>query len=519
MPRTCAAAFAALFCCCLALPAAAQTVTLTSPDGQTEISGRFLSYDGAFYRLDTVYGTLTIDGSGVTCAGEACPDIGDFVADVALSGSATMGAVLMPALLEGFAQRNGLLAERVNADETEFKYVLTDTRTEERKAEFVFRATTSDEGFADLLADEADVVMSLREIGDAELQRAREAGMGDMAAANRAYVVALDALIPVVSAQSPVRAISPLDAARISAGQIETWTALGGSDAPIDLHLSAPATGLGQAMQQQLLDPVSLSATPRAATHGRGASLSAAVARDPLAFGIASFAEIGNAQPVALQDPCGRVVRASRQSIKTGDYPLTAPLFLYTPARRLPQIARAFLAFTQTRAAQLVVERAGFVDQRMEEIAIDAQGDRFANAISAAGFDVSLKELQRMTALLKPMRRLTLSFRFEPGSTRLDALSRANLNRLARQVQQGRYAGRQLYFVGFSSGIGSADRNRAMAEDQAQAVRDAVVSAAQSSDMMGIEIKVDAFGEALPIACDESAWGRKANHRVEVWLR
>jgi phosphate transport system substrate-binding protein len=31
--------------------------------------------------------------------------------------------------------------------------------------------------------------------------------------------------------------------------------------------------------------------------------------------------------------------------------------------------------------------------------------------------------------------------------------------------------------------------------------------------------RVEAFGEALPMACDETAAGRRLNRRVEVWVR
>ena len=31
-------------------------------------------------------------------------------------------------------------------------------------------------------------------------------------------------------------------------------------------------------------------------------------------------------------------------------------------------------------------------------------------------------------------------------------------------------------------------------------------------------LETEAFGEALPMACDDSDWGRKVNRRVEVWV-
>jgi len=114
---------------------------------------------------------------------------------------------------------------------------------------------------------------------------------------------------------------------------------------------------------------------------------------------------------------------------------------------------------------------------------------------------------------------LTMSFRFEAGSARLDAQSRSNLMQLARGLEQGRFDARSLYFIGFSDGVGPADRNRQIALTRAEAVRDAVLDLSETIDPEYANLQVDAFGEALPLACDDSAWGRQANRRVEVWLR
>ena len=124
-----------------------------------------------------------------------------------------------------------------------------------------------------------------------------------------------------------------------------------------------------------------------------------------------------------------------------------------------------------------------------------------------------------MVDRLEPMQRLTTTFRFEAGSTRLDAQSRSNLVQLVGRLAQGRYDARQLYFIGFSDGEGPAEVNRQLSLERAEAVRDAVLEMAEAADLSQVRVAVDAFGEALPIACDESAWGRQANRRVEVWLR
>ncbi|MGC3937956.1 substrate-binding domain-containing protein [Roseobacter sp. EG26] len=511
------AVFAAL--CLLGTAPVAQDVTLTSRDGRVELSGTLLGFDGEFYRLETLYGELTVDGSGVSCDGPGCPNLQDFVAELYLSGSATMGAVLMPALVEGFALRNGYEAERKTEDKTHFTYSLTDSDTQKRVAEFFFRVTNTDEGFADLLANEADLVMALREIRPDEQQRARDSGMGDMTDDNRSLVLALDAVVPIVAPNNPLKDIAPLNLARAYVGQITNWSALGGPDAPITLHAPDAKTGLGQAIEDEIIAPVGLQMSPNVVRHDRGIELAQAVASDPFALGVASFAEVGNAQPLTLTGDCGRMLRATRRSIKTEDYPLTAPMFLYHPARRLPKVAREFLAFTRGPAAQIVIRRAGFVDQAAEEVPVDEQGDRFANAIAAAGVEIELSELQRMTSTLSPMKRLTTSFRFEAGSVRLDAQSRSNIQQLGRALEQGRYDARKLLFVGFSDGDGPATTNKGIALRRAEAVRQAVIAVAETADLDRVELQVDAFGEAMPMACDNSAWGRQANRRVEVWVR
>ena len=224
----------------LARPAAAQDVTLTSRDGQVEIGGTLLGFDGEFYRVDTIYGELTIDGSGVICDGPGCPSLTGFVARIAFSGAGSMAETLLPALVEGFALRNGYVTERLpGRDARELHYTLSTPEPLTEIAEFTFRATNTDEGFADLLANEADIVMTTREIRLMEKALAQEAGMGDMTLPNRSRVVALDAIVPVISPENPVRSLSIPELAQVFAGEIDNWQMLDGQDAPITLVMAA----------------------------------------------------------------------------------------------------------------------------------------------------------------------------------------------------------------------------------------------------------------------------------------
>ena len=73
--------------------------------------------------------------------------------------------------------------------------------------------------------------------------------------------------------------------------------------------------------------------------------------------------------------------------------------------------------------------------------------------------------------------------------------------------------------MGFSDGQGSAGLNRAIALRRAENARKAILDAAPTADAARLDIGVTSFGEAMPMACDDSDWGRRINRRVEVWVR
>ncbi|MDF0601632.1 phosphate ABC transporter substrate-binding/OmpA family protein [Psychromarinibacter sp. C21-152] len=512
-----AAVLAALSLIPTVCPAPAADVTLTSRDGTVEVEGDLLGYDGEFYRVDTVYGVLTVDGSGVVCEGPGCPDLTAFVARFTFSGARTMGEVLLPSLVEAFAARAGYLVERQIIDDTHFAYILTDQTTGAKAAEIGFRVTSTEEGFADLLANETDIVLSTRPVNATEVRLAREAGLGDLSDPRRSKILALDAMAVIVSAENPMQGLTLSQIARIFSGEIADWSDLGGPEAPIAVHLRGEDSGLAQAFDARLLAPREKAAAEGTIRHDSNRELADAVADDPLAIGIAPYSETGNARVLDIYGTCGMVSVLDELTVKTEDYPLTLPLFVYTPARRLPLLAREFLKFARSPAAQYVVSRANFVDLRLYRVPVAEQGHRLVNAIAEAGDEIMLDELQRLVRAMEGTERLTLSFRFEPGGTQLDAQSRSNVEVLAQQIESGQFDYRPLIFVGFSDSEGPADGNERLSGRRAAAVRDAVLDAAPTADRDKLVISVDAFGEAMPMACDDAEWGREINRRVEVW--
>lgn len=519
MTITRAAIFAALFLWTTAFSVRAEDITLTSRDGSVEIAGTLLGYDGEFYRVDTVYGVLTVDGSGVICDGPGCPDLGAFVAEVAISGARTMGEVLMPALVEAFAVHAGFTVERRVTDDAHFEFILSEPGRNVPAARFRFRVTSTAEGFADLLANEADLVLSMRPATRHERDLAREAGLGDLHEPRRNRIVALDALVPIVAQDNPVRTLSLDELAEIFAGKVSNWSDVGGPDVPIRVHLRDGQAGIAQDFQDRVLNAAGLDISTDVIRHASNGDLADAVQGDPQAIGISVFSELGNAAPVAIRGTCGMVSMATEMSIKSEDYPLTAPLFIYIPARRLPVLTREFLAFVRSPVAQPEVERAGFVDLRLDRVPVNGQGLRLANAIRAGGDEIEFADLHRLVDRMDGTARLSLSFRFQIGGTALDPQSQSNIELLAQQLEAGAFDNVPLMFVGFTDGDGSAATNLRLARRRAEAVRSAVLHAAPTADKTRLDLSIDAFGEAMPMACDDAEWGKQVNRRVEVWVR
>ena len=392
----------------------ADPVALTARDGSVEIAGDLRGFDGKYYRIETEYGELTLDAAKVRCGGPGCPEPGTFVAKARISAARPAGQSLIPALIETFASRKGLELQRAVSAGDGTTFELIDPSEGQSVAQFDMRLMTSAEAFADIVADEADIAISVREISPAEAQLARAAGRGILTASGRSTILALDALVPVVSVTNDVSSLSIQDFRDVLTGKTATWTQLTGGQGDLSVHVSRAAPGYVEALQRYLLRDAPLTA-PNVVHHLDHRALDRTVSEDPFALGLSVYSEVRDAQPLALTGPCGVSAQATNGSLKTEDYPLTTPVFAYTPARRVAPFIAEFLTYANSPAAQPVVRRSGFVDQFPEAIPLETQGERLANAILRAGEETSLQELQRMVAAMAGRSRLSITFRFKDG--------------------------------------------------------------------------------------------------------
>lgn len=472
----------------------AQDVTLTSRDGSLAISGTLQAYDGEFFRIDSKYGLLTVDAQGVICDGPACPDLTAPKAIIRLVGENDVAAALLQPIVQAFAQSRGLTYSAPNGPGD--PAILTDPATRQVLAEITFRPMQPDQARVELKAGRADMIVSSETTAD----------LG-------ARALAMDALIPIVAPDNPLPRISTLDLAKALAGDVTNWAQIGGPDMPLVLHGLEPGSDLQRALSARLGRDVAATMM-----HANLSDLAAAVVKDPWALAVTGHASAGAARMLPLTDSCGFPLLPSRLAVKAQDYPLTLPIYLLTPRRRLPLMARELLEFLALPAAQVAVARAGYIDRAPERQPMTADGLRLINAIRGAGDETTLADLKRLVGLMEGADRISLTFRFEDGADQMDVASRENLLDLARLLEAGVFQGQALYLAGFSDGSGPAKDNMDLSQARAATVLEALKIAAPSVPANQLPTIV-AFGEALPMACDETGPGRRLNRRVELWVK
>ncbi len=506
-PRTAAITLAAVFAFAAPLTAA-EDITLTSRQGNLTLTGRVSGFDGTYIQIESPHGPLTLSYAGVSCAGAACPDPAAPPV-LRMSGEHRLTDLLLPALLEGYARDHGLTAARTVEEAARSRVTLTGPDGGVVLT-VAFHTVQAAEGFTDLLTYDADVALTFRGPTAAEMDRAAQAGQGAADAIGDSIVLGADGIVPVVSPFNPVRSIDPAQLIAAFRGALTDWSALDLPAQPLTLHL-------GPDDAYKVADWLQLSPDAAVLRHATTDDVVAAVADDPGGLGLVPLGTTGIAQAVGLRDGCDLTAWPDKLALKTGDYPLTATAFAHLRTRRQPAIVLDFLNWTRQPAAQMIVRRSGLTDQGVVPIPLDDQGERLAHAITIAGPETSLADLQAMVALLHVRTRQSVTFRFATGAVALDPASAAHLRVLALNIRDGDYDGRELMFIGFSDGEGDAVANRDLSAARAVFVENALLGLLGQTPP-AVRFATRGFGEAMPIGCDDTVPGRQLNRRVEVWV-
>lgn len=483
-------------------PSAEAILILRASEGTERITlaGEIIDFDGRFYTIDTIYGELTVPVDQAECLGRSCPDLESFMPRLRVAAPDDPGRLLMPSLLSGWAEaQNLVMVEAARQEAASDIYYLAEPGTGEVRMEIRIDYGSDDVGLIALLQGGVDMALSFHQWRDDAVL---------------SHLVALDAYVPVVSPDSD---LAELDLARGLAGALRR--ADGGGEGARALHAMADGGVFPPVLRDRLLplsDDLRLGGVR---LHDDPAVLAQSLLADPEALGLARWSRRGTLRVLPLSGSCGRQLVASARTIRAEDWPISIPLQLYLAPQRFALSLRSFLRYLYSADALARIRAAGLVEMSPDPVGLDSQGARLADSILAAGADVSLSDLQRMARRLQGAARLSYTFRFEEGSTELDSFSEGALLHLAEAIRSGALEGRTVVLAGFTDGAGSADANRQLSVNRARAVAEALRRAVPGGVEEAVALEILGFGEALPLACDDSAPGRQVNRRVEVWLR
>ena len=411
-----------------------------------------------------------------------------------LHGSNTIGAELAPALARAFLVQRGANEVRVERNDNGLGWVVTGTLPGEKAPmRFEIDASGSEAAFDDLAKGSADLGMSSRAITAEDVERLQQAGAGDLTAPGAENVIGLDGLAVIVSSSNQTAPLSTDTVGGMFSGQIANWPAESHVNGPVHLYARDDRSGTYGSFKAAVLGQRTIA--PWASRFADSEKLSDSVAADPQGVGFVGMPHIRKARAVAISESQAAPVVPTPFTVATEDYPLSRRLYLYAPTPRRHPLSQDFVAFVLSPQGQSVVAANGFVDLAARTADVAHSCDECPPEYVAATHSV---------------KRLSIDFRFIAGSTQLDARGQRDLGRLVTYLHSVRSP--KVTLLGFSDSAGDKNANTRLSVERAKEV--AALLAARGLDIGTVE----GFGDAMPIAGNDTADGGRRNRRVEVWV-
>ncbi len=500
----------------LATTAQGEPITLLTPDRSMAVSGELISFDGKTYVLRGLLGVISLDASKVICDGVDCPSLIDQTR-FSIVGSSAIGEGLMPELIRYFALMQDMtVTEQIGADDGKSVFVLT-TADGEPYVEITVAPDGEDTVVDALVAGEAQIGMLT--VPFTEEQRTALTGEKEGAAGRVSeYVVALDGLGFVVSPGNPVDSLTGKQIAGIYSGKITNWSEVGGPNLEIRPYMLARDMGESSHFTGEFLAPDKLDYADSVTEVANNEELNARVSSDPAAIAFTGMGGVNGGRVLSLQGECGIYSTPTDFALRAEEYPLSQRFYIVSGGAERSGPVQAFLDFVRTDEAQAAVAAAGYVDDLIGIRAVNGQGNRLLNMILTDQETVSFNSLKTIAKELRGATRVSTTFRFGKGFSRLDERGSRDLLNLADFLRERDMTGKEVLVLGFTDSFGSARTNVSLSARRAKFIVDALHEAL-GDDGKGFDIVSKGFGEASPLDCNSTEQGRETNRRVEIWIR
>lgn len=270
----------------------------------------------------------------------------------------TMNAVLA-ALIIGMSLTPGLLA----ASPAQNKVVIEGSTTvlpiaqvaaeefmnNNTGANITVRGGGSGVGITSLIEGTCDIADASRPMKDAELQKAAGRGIDP-----KSYVIAMDGIAVIVNPGNPVQNLTKKQVQAIYTGSVSDWGKVGGTAGKIIVISRDTASGTFEAFATLAIDNKKVRAD--ALMQASNQAIVNMVAKTPGAIGYVGHGYVNKSVKAVSIDGA----TATRETILSGKYPYSRPLFMYTngPAKGT---AKAYIDYILSADGQKLVEEQGFV--------------------------------------------------------------------------------------------------------------------------------------------------------------
>lgn len=417
-----------------------------------------------------------------------------------IHGSNTIGAKLMPKLVQAFLKSQGYDPIKIEpGDRPNVTYVTGQSRNGERRVEIVSEG--SETGFPDLAAGSADIGMSSDTITAAQASQLHQ--LGDLSSRLGEHVIGLDGVAVIVHKLNPVSDLTLRQLADIFSGAITDWSQAGGTAGPIKLYRRDDNSGTWAIFNHDVLQAFGKSAAPQAARFTSSQELSDAVAQDPQAIGLIGAAYVGTNKALGLYEEGVEPRGPAPCTLKTEEYLITRRLYLYSATSPSPEVAH-FIEFATGAAAWPIVKEEGFVN-------LDP------SPLPACDSSAQTQHTAEYLKATQHAQRFLTNFHFRPRSLEPDNKAYQSIEYLDKLLSSGAYPGHKLLLIGYADDGLNPQDNIKRSLQEANALR---TQLAGQFRRRGLNVQIDTKGlgaQELLAPLDTPA-GLEKNRRVEIWL-
>ncbi|MCW8986037.1 MAG: phosphate ABC transporter substrate-binding/OmpA family protein [Gammaproteobacteria bacterium] len=407
-----------------------------------------------------------------------------------IHGSNTVGANLAPELVTSWLSTKGykIVSDKMTAKEERHISAMKSGN----KLDVEIHAHGSSTSFIDFAAGKIDIGMSSRPIKEKEIQKL--SALGNLDSQESEYVVALDGLPIIVHKNNPLAQLSKDTVMKIFSGQITNWSELGLAKGTINIYARDDKSGTYDTFKSLVLGKKT-SLAKSAKRFESNAKLSDEVSNDPNGIGFVGLAYVRDAKVLAISDTDTRALIPGTFSVATEDYVLSRRLFMYIPEINVHPLAKEFVKYAASAAADNIVNKIGFVSQQI------------------SGYRVTIPEAAPLEyhQLTTGAVRLSLNVRFKSGSIKLDNKAVRDVERLVKYVQKN--PNKKILLFGFS------DKHEVIpyiSDSFSVSRADAVADYLSKYHIHPVRVR--GYGGQLPVSNNETRKGRYKNRRVEIWM-